>query len=399
MTVRRSHLFSRASSARFRLFFLVLALLLVGVGCSGLPLEASWASVSLYGDTNQIMFAYANQVSLIDPIDGSPSELRDSDGDVRLDDQGNARTWRVQVEGGTATTFYTRPVQADAETLLLTAHEHRILEVDAASARILNGEGTDIAKRVVASPVLNGNLLYVPFSDTTLAALDKDTLDPVWTLSTERGVWASPLLLEAEGLLVVPSMDHFLYAVNPETGAEIWRLDLGGAVASTPVFANGYLYVGSFGRKLFKISLNGEIMYEFATKEWLWGPPAVLENQIYVADLGGYVYALTDTGQSFTELWSRQVAQRGIRPTPLVLEDTLVVGSRDRFVYWISRETGEEQVKREMRGEVLADLLLLDPSQLPSLSEPMVVVSTLAREELLVAFTLDDGERRWVYGQ
>jgi len=29
----------------------------------------------------------------------------------------------------------------------------------------------------------------------------------------------------------------------------------------------------------------------------------------------------------------------------------------------------------------------------------MVVVSTLAREELLVAFTLDDGERRWVYGQ
>ena len=78
-------------------------------------------------------------------------------------------------------------------------------------------------------------------------------------------------------------------------------------------------------------------------------------------------------------------------------EDALVIGSRDRFVYWISRETGEELVKREMKGEVLSDLLLVEPTENLNV-EPMVVVSTLAREELLVAFTLDDGERRWVYG-
>lgn len=83
--------------------------------------------------------------------------------------------------------------------------------------------------------------------------------------------------------------------------------------------------------------------------------------------------------------------------TPLVTDDTIVVGSRDHFVYWISRETGEETFKRETRGEVLSNILLIEPND--TFQEPMIFVSTTAHEEQLVAFTLDQGERRWVYPQ
>jgi outer membrane protein assembly factor BamB len=117
---------------------------------------------------------------------------------------------------------------------------------------------------------------------------------------------------------------------------------------------------------------------------------------VYVGDLGGNVYALRDSGGSLDEVWSRKVATRGIRMTPFVDDEMIVVGSRDHNVYWISRQSGEETFKREVRGEVLSDILLIEPND--TIREPIIVVSTIAREELLVAFTLDQGERRWVYG-
>jgi hypothetical protein len=189
-----------------------------------------------------------------------------------------------------------------------------------------------------------------------------------------------------------------LYALNPETGEEQWRLDLTGAVASTPVYSDGYLYVGSFARKLFKISTEGVIVAQFDTHDWVWGSPTVIDGVLYAADLGGYVYALQDNGDSFSPVWEpRKVANGAIRATPLVTGNTIIVGSRDHNTYWIDRETGQEIFHREMVGEVLADLLLLEPSETLNISEPMVLVSTMSHDELLVAFTVTDGVRQWAY--
>lgn len=389
-------MFNRARYARSWWLVLVVMLLLVGAGCSGLPLQASWGNISLFGNPQQILFSYDDRIVQIDPTNGQPTQLRDADGTVRVDDQGNARVWRLQVTSGGKFTFFTQPITLNDTTLLITAYENKLFQVDPSAARFINPDGTHLPGHIVATPVLNGNLLYVPLTENNLIAWDLDTNQVQWTLETERGVWTSPLLLN--GVLYVASMDHFLYALNAETGEQMWKIDLGGAVASTPVYANDHLYVGSFADKLFKITLDGTIVSTYATHEWLWGPPSVVGDQVYLADLAGYVYALQDAGDSFTELWSRQVAERGIRPAPLVTDDALIVGSRDHYVYWVSRETGEEIQKREMKGEILSDLLLLQPSDTLKIQQPLVIVSTLAHEELLVAFTVNTGERIWAYG-
>lgn len=397
----------RAMLPRSAILLLVALLLIGSAGCSNAPIEAKWADVSLYGSPPQIMFVYNDQVRLIDPVDGSPSELLDAEGEVRLDDQGNPRVWSLAQPGSARVTFYTRPIERPNGELFLAAYENKLFEVDGPSARWTNEAGYAIDGHVVATPLLNEDLLYVPLAETRMVALDSDSLDLQWTVQTERGVWATPLL--NEGVLYVPSMDHNLYAVDADSGAELWRLDLGGAVASTPVLVGDVLYVTSFGRKLFKIDLSSEISAEHASdriiaeyllREWVWSAPAIVGDEIYVADLAGWVYALRDRGSSFELIWERQVSQRGIRPTPLVSDDKVVVAGRDQFVYWIDRATGEaipEIPPRELRGAILSDLLLLDPAEIDGIGEPFVVVSTLAREQLLYAFTLDDGERKWQY--
>jgi outer membrane protein assembly factor BamB len=165
------------------------------------------------------------------------------------------------------------------------------------------------------------------------------------------------------------------------------------------VLSNDFLYVGSFGNRVYKISLEGDIVAEFTTRDWVWGSPAITEDgsMLYVGDASGWMYALDITGDEFREVWSRQVAQRAIFATPLIAGDSLIVASRDRRAYWLNREDGVEVFNRELAGEVLANPLLVGEGE--TVSVPLVIISTMANQEALVAFTLDTGERRWVYSR
>jgi outer membrane protein assembly factor BamB len=375
---------------------LVVIVGLLAAACANVPLDSSWGDMSLIGETPNILLSFGDSIYQIKPTDGKLVELLDADGDVRLDDQGEARLWRAQSPTSNTQQFYTRPLPVDDETLVAATFDNKLLQVDLMRADFLNENGVTLPGHVIGNPLLNGNLLYVPLSEGGIVAYDtSDDFSEVWRFIPEnaKGMWSQPLLIE--GTLYVSSMDHNLYALNPETGDVQWTLDLQGAIGSTPTYANGFLYVGSFANKVFKVTTGGSIVAEFTTKEWVWGAPAVIGDQVIATDLGGYVYVLRDSGDSLDEVWSRQVAPRAIRMTPLVTDDAIIVGSRDHFVYWVGRETGEEIFKRETRGEVLSDILLIEAND--TIRDPMIVVSTIAHEELLVAFTLDQGERLWKY--
>lgn len=382
---------------RLRIVGAAIIIGLLAASCASLPIDSSWGDMSLIGSTPNILLAFNDRIVQVDPIDGSLVELRDADGNVRVDDQGNPRRWSVQVTGSTGMHFYARPVQVDEQTMLAADYENKLYEIDIPAARIDNPEGVTLPGHVVGNPLLTETALYIPLSDGGLVALDPTDYSQIWRFTGDdgKGVWSQPLLID--GTLYTSSMNHHLYALDAETGTEIWNLDLQGAVGSTPTYANDALYIGSFARKVFKVTLDGSIAAEFTTNDWVWGAPAVVDDMVYVADLGGYMYALRDGDNSLTEVWNRKVAGRAIRMTPLVTDDTIVVGSRDHFVYWINRENGEEIVKKETRGEILSDILLIEPND--TIREPMIIVSTIAHEQQLAAFTLDGGNPRWVYPQ
>ena len=97
-----------------------------------------------------------------------------------------------------------------------------------------------------------------------------------------------------------------------------------------------------------------------------------------MADLGGYVHAL-DSTSGLREIWSIQVADRGIRAGPLVYDQRVIVASRDGKVYWLDSFDGELINAREIEGapELLGNLLLLEPSETLDIDEPLVIVSSV----------------------
>jgi outer membrane protein assembly factor BamB len=378
------------------------ALIAVGIlasACATGPTETTWGSLGIVQNQPQhIFFSFSERLVMLDPIDGSPVELRDEAGNVRLDDQGNPRVWEVLAPTNAAHRFYTQPITLDEDTVLVMSYERAMYEVDLPTARIENPTGYAISDRVVAESLMTDDLLYVPYAEGNVGALSTNGFGEVWRSRTNQGVWSEPLLIDNS--LVVSSLDHFLYALDPITGEEQWRLDVGGALASEPLLYENALYVGSFQRKILKISLDGQILAEFDTRDWVWGTPTIVDNVLYAGDVSGYLYALELGETSFTPVWEpRQVATRAIVATPLIVNDQIVVGSRDAHIYWIDRDTGAELIKRQMAGEVLGNFLLLEPSEALPLQEPIILATTMARSELVVAFTIDNGERLWVYSR
>src|SRR5690606_3944233 len=114
------------------------------------------------------------------------------------------------------------------------------------------------------------------------------------------------------------------------------------------------------------------------------------------------VYAL-DAGD-WAEIWRQKVAGRAIRGTPLVTDERIVVAARDQKVYWLNRDDGTpvidaegQPLVRELRAEILSDVLLVEPGESLNIPEPYIVVGTLSTSDILVAYTLERGQYVWTY--
>jgi len=374
------------------------------VSCTNVRQGVGWPALSTLTIDGQtvIAVAYEGQVELLDPNNGKdPLILRDEEGDVMLDADGNTERWVVTGAEFENATFFSSPLllEDDSEpTLLLPTYNNRMLEFTLDSAQVVDPTGVPLASGVLAEVATSEDLLYVPYRNGDMAALDRDSYEEVWRLDTQEGVWAKPLL--QDGVVYVVSINHLLYAVDADSGEAVWAepVDLEGAIASTPLYDDGFLYVGSYSHKMYKIdAANGEIVAEYEGENWIWGTPVIYEDVLYFADLSGYVYALNADDLSL--IWEERHAEKGIRPAPIVTEDFVVAASRDGKVYWLDRETGSLVLDRELEGrpEILSDILLLEADPEAGVDDALIIVGSTDPGRLVGAFALENSLPIWVY--
>jgi len=129
---------------------------------------------------------------------------------------------------------------------------------------------------------------------------------------------------------------------------------------------------------------------QYDTEDWIWNTPVLMDDVLYVTDMAGFVYAL-DATNDLKELWKTDTQSEGIRPSPLIVDDLVIVASRDGNVYWLAREDGSIKFSKEVGEEILSEPILAERS-----TGTLILVSTVKDNKLLVAFELDGGEP-WVY--
>jgi outer membrane protein assembly factor BamB len=268
--------------------------------CGGTPVAQNWPGLTVADDTIYVISGTPQQVFMLDATNGAQKGTFAPVAEPR----GTVWWSPVTVGDGLAFVGYT---ESDAEAAALYAFDP---ETGQALWNVAAGD------LILPAPFYADGVVYFGASNGCVYAVDVESksLKPNWPPRDGRGeeacqtgdaIWATPLV--ADGRVYVAAMDHHVYAFDAETGQEIWRSEMGGAMAAPPtlVLEDDVLYVGAFDGKLYAIEAgSGELVegFGFEAKNWIWSEVLALGDQLYVTALDGNLYALDPSNGAV--IWS-----------------------------------------------------------------------------------------------
>jgi outer membrane protein assembly factor BamB len=186
-----------------------------------------------------------------------------------------------------------------------------------------------------AAVIATAGVVYVTSGMGTSFALDEETGTPRWFYQVDQGEDVSGLTPNypaiADGVVYM-TVGPTLYALNAETGKELWSVDADDETQTfgSPAVADGVVYVGG---KLAIYAVDAQTGDEkWATDAESPGgiSLAVVDGVVYAAggsetdpSIAGFVSALSaDTG---TEIWYADL--KGYATTPQVVDDIVYFGT------------------------------------------------------------------------
>ncbi|MBU0512434.1 MAG: PQQ-binding-like beta-propeller repeat protein [Chloroflexi bacterium] len=351
----------------YLLIFILLALAAASSACTGNRMVASgWAGVTADEDTAYL--AFNNHVIAIDL------------------DNGNQR-WQYPAEPDTKVTFYAAPVLTGDGQIIVGGYDNVLYSLNPANGQV-NWTFKEAQGRYIGSPLVTETGIYAPSTDKKLYALDFSG-SPIWNepFQTDEPLWARPSTDSECDCVYLASMDHLVYAIDAQSGDELWRTaDLGGAIVSTPIIsADHVLYIGTFANQLVALNADtGGELWRFATQDWVWASPALDGDTLYFGDLSGKFYAVDRNNGQVN--WQIQ-PDGSIVGMPLVTEDgiyftteegSLISVTTDGAIRW--NQSFDESLHA---GPVAAGDLILVASSQP--------------ENLLIAIDAN-GVQKWSFG-
>lgn len=103
--------------------------------------------------------------------------------------------------------------------------------------------------------------------------------------------FAEPAVMD--GLVIVGDFTHTLYALNKDTGLEVWKFEAAkGRWIGSPLFSGDTLYAPNADRSLYALDNQGKLKWTFKTDEPIWSQPASSNGTIFQPSMDHYLYAI-----------------------------------------------------------------------------------------------------------
>lgn len=208
------------------------------------------------------------------------------------------------------------------------------------------------------SPVLHKDKVYfgTGYGDYRIYAVDAQTGAEVWSKQMPYPVWGSPSAAENSVFFGLgrgnfsesaPIPAGKVVALDAETGDLLWEHEAEDAVLTAIAVQNSYVTFGSRDGYVYSLqSTDGKLNW----KTDLGGPvvssPAVTMDTVYAATKNGYIYALsTDTGKVQWEFDTRIINRNiDLYSSPAVANGLLYIGSSDRYIFCFGADGSREMI-------------------------------------------------------
>lgn len=113
-----------------------------------------------------------------------------------------------------------------------------------------------LVRHCMSTPAIRDGLVFVGDSGQRIHCLDADTGQPYWTQDVKGEVWASPLVADGKVYFATRRGEFWVFAASREKKV-LSRLQMDEPISSTPIAANGVLYVTTMSR-LYAIQKAGK---------------------------------------------------------------------------------------------------------------------------------------------
>ncbi|WP_066172630.1 PQQ-binding-like beta-propeller repeat protein [Bacillus marinisedimentorum] len=137
--------------------------------------------------------------------------------------------------------------------------------------------------------------------------------------------------------------EHMIYALDTESGEIVWKDSLGtGTIvknnkSGAPMIYDGKVFLGSpITKQFYAYDLeNGDELWKFEN-EVIKAPPVAADGIVYFSNAKGYVHAMdAGTGE---EIGRKKLGGTLAPSGPIIINDTLFIGSQDSNVYALPTE-------------------------------------------------------------
>lgn len=153
---------------------------------------------------------------------------------------------------------------------------------------------TDNLYSPTAAPVVNGNMVYLTFTDinsgTVMQAFDLTTQTVKWSNARAAETYSAPSI--AGNVLVQGGLDFKIHGLDAATGEPLWEAETGGIIFSAAAVTGNVAYIGSTDRTLYGFDTRtGEILWRFPARGGV-SSPVISDGVVYVGDDAGTLYAI-----------------------------------------------------------------------------------------------------------
>lgn len=298
--------------------------------------------------------------------------------------------WRYPEKADQAHIFYSAPAVKDG-WLFVGSYQNVAYGFDLSTTKGAFPSPTwafESAKdkgRMVGAPAAADGVVVFPSSDQNLYALDAKTGVLKWKYEAEGALWASPVI--AEGRVYQAGMGHFIYALDLNTGEEFWKTDLGGPVLAAPALGEGgRIFVGTQNKEVMALdSADGKVEWAIKLDGSLWNQPLVLDDRlIFGADSNQLYFLNTADGSEFKRI---QLNSSAIA-SPRLAGDALVVLTEGGEVITFSKD-GETRgwTAKQTKGKLYSS---------PAVFEDQIVIAPFQGDHLLAGYSLaGEAQTKW----
>lgn len=316
--------------------------MLLGVACGRVSKPQGFAEPQLDGDTLYVSLN-AGKMAAVNAQDFSVM-WEFPKGDDFACGQGKSKRHKLQ-------SIYGAPVISGGR-VYFGAYDGNMYALDAGTGDCIweshksEDPGTQCKREpdgpIVGGAVLYQGVLYVGSDDGQVYGIDAESGAVHFCLDVGGAVWSTPLIVD--NTMYISTMKGEVRAVEPGDWHPKWRgpFRTSAGLLTDPVLAEGKVIVGGIGQTLFALDAEtGKQVWSFPGGNWFWGRPVVAGKTVYATNLDGKVYAVDlGTGQAAWESNTFK-APEAIRAAPLLSNGVLVVVDRGGNVYSLNPDTGE----------------------------------------------------------